>query len=122
MTNSKSKPPSAQRSSAESWRLTLLPADATVEQAIHSLDASAQQIVLAVAEDDVLIGTVTDGDIRRALLRGLTLESSIDTIVYREPLVVPPQIERELALQLMQSNKVHQLPVVDENRRVVGLH
>lgn len=122
MTNSTSKPASAQRRSAESWRLTLLPADATVEQAIHSLDASAQQIVLAVAEDDVLIGTVTDGDIRRALLRGLTLESSIDTIVYREPLVVPPQIERELALQLMQSNKVHQLPVVDENRRVVGLH
>ena len=107
---------------SERWRLTLLPADATVEQAIHSLDESAQQIVLAVAEDDVLIGTVTDGDIRRALLRGLTLDSSIDSIVYRDPLVVPPQIERDLALQLMQSNKVHQLPVVDEQRRVVGLH
>jgi NDP-sugar pyrophosphorylase family protein len=42
--------------------------------------------------------------------------------VYREPLVVPPQVSRETVLQLMQANKLRQLPVVDEARRVIGLH
>ena len=69
-----------------------------------------------------LLGTLTDGDIRRGLLRGLDMSSSIETIIYRDPLVVPPQLSRETVLQLMRVNKIHQLPVVDAERRVVGLH
>ncbi len=107
---------------AESWRKALLPADATLKQAIGNLDETALQIALVVSSDGTLIGSVTDGDIRRGLLRGLDLNSSIDAIIYREPLVVPPELGRDTALQLMQANKIHQLPVVDEHRRVVGLH
>lgn len=80
------------------------------------------QIVLVVSPDGTLLGTLTDGDIRRGLLRGLDLNSSIDAIIYREPLVVPPRLGRDTVLQLMQANKIHQLPIVDEGRRVVGLH
>ena len=50
------------------------------------------------------------------------LSSPIESIIHREPLVVPPQWGRDMVLQLMQANRVHQLPVVDEQRRVVGLH
>ena len=42
--------------------------------------------------------------------------------MYREPLVVPPSLGRDSVLQLMRANRFHQLPVVDERRRVVGLH
>lgn len=104
------------------WRKALLPANATLQQVISSLDETALQIALVVSADGTLLGTITDGDIRRGLLRGLTLGSAIDEIIYREPLVVPPQWGRDTVLQLMQANKVHQLPVVDEGRRVVGLH
>ena len=107
---------------AELWRRALLPADATLQQAIRNLDESALQIALVVSPEGTLLGTITDGDIRRALLRGLELGSSIGTIMQREPLVVPPQLVRDTVLQLMQANKIHQLPVVDEQRRVVGLH
>jgi NDP-sugar pyrophosphorylase family protein len=48
--------------------------------------------------------------------------STVESIIHRDPLVVPPQWGRDTVLQLMQANKVHQLPVVDENRFVVGLH
>jgi NDP-sugar pyrophosphorylase family protein len=75
-----------------------------------------------VSADDVLQGTLTDGDIRRGLLRGLNLESPINSLVNQDPLVVLPQLGREAVLQLMQANRIHQLPVVDEKRRVVGLH
>ena len=104
------------------WRKALLPADATLQQVIHNLEETGWQVVLVVSPDGTLVGTLTDGDIRRGLLRGLTLNSSIDAIVYREPLVVPPQLGRDTVLQLMQANKIHQLPVVDPDRRVVGLH
>lgn len=77
---------------------------------------------MVVSDDGLLLGTVTDGDIRRGLLRGLDLKSPIDTIIFRDPLVVPPQLGREVALQLMQANKIHQLPIVNENGVVVGLH
>lgn len=104
------------------WRKALLRADATLQQAIRNLNETGLQIVLVVSPEEALLGTLTDGDIRRGLLSGMDLNSSIDAIIYREPLVVPPQLERDTALQLMQANKVHQLPIVDESRRVLGLH
>jgi dTDP-glucose pyrophosphorylase len=106
----------------ESWRKALLGKDATMKQAIRNLEESAAQIILVVAENDVLAGTLTDGDIRRGLLRGLDLNSSIDAIIHREALVVPPQMSRDMVLHLMQANVIHALPVVDDSRRVVGLH
>jgi len=108
--------------SQERWRKTLLLADAPLRQAIRNLDESGMQIVLAVSADGALIGTLTDGDIRRGLLRGLTLDDSIEPIIHRDPLVAPLQVNRDMVLQLMQANRIHQLPIVDENRRIVGLH
>ena len=104
------------------WRLALLPVGATIQQAIQSLDGSGLQIVLMVEELDILFGTLTDGDIRRALLKGMTLQSQAHEIAHRNPLVSPPEMGRDLVLQLMQANRVHQLPVVDSHRTVVGLH
>lgn len=104
------------------WRSCLLPGSASVQGAIECLERSALQIVLVVDDDDLLLGTVTDGDIRRGLLRGLELGSPIDSIIYSDPLVVPPLLGAEAVLQLMKANKVNQLPVVDEQRRVTGLH
>jgi dTDP-glucose pyrophosphorylase len=100
----------------------MLSATSTLQQAIQNLDASTLQIILVVADDGFLVGTLTDGDIRRGLLRGMDLNSSIETIVTREPLLAPSQWGYEMVLQLMQVNKIHQMPIVDEHRRVVGLH
>jgi dTDP-glucose pyrophosphorylase len=107
---------------AEAWRKALLPQEATVQQAIRNLDESGLQITLVVNSYGVLLGTVTDGDIRRGLLRGLTLQSAVEPIIHRDPLVVPPDLPRNTALALMQANKIRQLPVVDDERRLVGLH
>jgi dTDP-glucose pyrophosphorylase len=107
---------------SDRWRCALMPAEITLQLAIRNLDETGLQIIMVISGDGTLIGTLTDGDIRRGLLRGLDLNSRIDSIIFREPLVVPLQVGRETVLQLMQANKIHQLPVVDENRRVVGLY
>lgn len=104
------------------WKKTLLPLCSTLRQAIKNLDYSALQIALVISEDNILQGTITDGDVRRGLLKGLDMDSAVEKIIFREPLVVPPEMSREMVLHLMRANKVHQIPVVDDRRRVVGLH
>ncbi|WP_246120913.1 nucleotidyltransferase family protein [Chitinolyticbacter meiyuanensis] len=104
------------------WRRTLLGLGSTIEDAIRCLDQSGLQIVLVIDTDLRLIGTLTDGDIRRAMLRGMGLTSAVDSIFHKQPLVAPLEMGRELVLQLMQINRIHQLPVVDANHHVVGLH
>ncbi len=100
----------------------MLPTEGTVQDAIRSLDKSGLQIVLVTAGDERLVGTLTDGDIRRGLLRGLGMGDSIGGIVNRSPLVVPPELGRDAVIQFMQANKIHQLPIVGPDRRLVGLH
>ena len=104
------------------WQQTLLPTNATLQEAIRNLDESALQIVLVVSEDGILQGTLTDGDIRRGLLRGCDLETPINEIMFHSPLVAPPEMGREMVLHLMRANKLLQLPVVDAEHRVIGLH
>jgi len=106
----------------EHWREALLDSEATVEDAIASLDRSGLQIALVTRADDALVGTVTDGDIRRGLLRGLTLDAPVQEIVHREPMIVPPELPEEAVLQIMSANKINQLPIVDGNRQLRGLH
>ncbi len=110
------------KAAAGAWQLALIPEVATLGDIIRNLNHSALQLAMVVSTEGTLIGTLTDGDVRRGLLRGLDLSSPINSIVFRTPLVVPPQLGREMVLQLMQANKIRQLPVVDQDRRVVGMH
>lgn len=67
-------------------------------------------------------GTISDGDIRRGLLKGLDLNSPITNVIHRNPLVVPPEMGRDMVMQLMVVNKIQQIPVINEHRHIVGLH
>ena len=104
------------------WRQAVLPANASMHEAIRNLDQVAIKIVLVTNEAGELEGTLSDGDIRRGLLKGLSLNSPIASVIHHNPLVVPPEMARELVMQLMVTNKVQQIPVVDERHHVVGLH
>lgn len=109
-------------SNASNWRETLLQEDASIEKAILCLNEASVQIAIVVNKAGELVGTITDGDIRRGLLRGLHVGSPIDGIIYRNPMVVPPEMRSETVAQLMRANRLHQVPIVDESRHVVGLH
>lgn len=106
----------------ELWRQAILLVHATIEQAIRNLDQVAIKIVLVVNERNELEGTISDGDIRRGLLKGLDLNSPIAGVIHRNAFVVPPEMGREMVMQLMVANKIQQIPVVDEQHHVIGLH
>lgn len=99
-----------------------MPLGRAFKDAIANLNDTGLQIVLVLDEQDTLLGTVTDGDIRRGLLRGMQLESPIGSIMRRNSMVVPPEMSREIVEHLMRANKLRQVPVVDAQHRVLGLH
>lgn len=104
------------------WRQAILPTHSTIEEVIRNLDKVAIKIVLVINERGELEGTISDGDVRRGLLKGLNLASPITAVIHRNPLVVPPEMGREMVMRLMVANKIHQIPVVNEQHRIVGLH
>lgn len=106
----------------ELWRRATVPVGDTIEAVVRSLNDTALQIALIVSGDMLLEGTVTDGDVRRGLLRGLTLASPVSAVMHKESFVVPAGLSREGALDMMLANNVRHLPVVDAQRRLVGLH
>ncbi len=106
----------------EIWRNSVLLETATIRDAVCCLDQVAIKIVLIVDASGKLAGTISDGDIRRSLLRGLGMNSPITKVIHRNPFVAPPDMTCETIMQLMVANKIQQIPVVDDQRHLVGLH
>jgi dTDP-glucose pyrophosphorylase len=104
------------------WRKTLAFEESTLGSIIEQLNDSGLQIVLVVSRDEVLIGTITDGDIRRGLLRGLDMNSGVEAIVNRDAMVAPNQMSRDSAKEFMRVNKIHALPILNDSRQVVGMY
>ncbi len=106
----------------ESWRNAILLEASTIKDVVENLDRVAIQIVLILDDAGGLIGTVTDGDVRRGLLGGLDLKSPATEIIQRRPMVVKPGVSRVEIQSLMSASKIHQIPIVDGDGMVVGLH
>jgi dTDP-glucose pyrophosphorylase len=96
--------------------------EATVRQALEAIDRGASAIALVTGNDGRLHGVITDGDIRRGLLGGAGLESSILEFANDQPHVVTPDVTRAAVLDLMRSLRISEVPVVDETGTLVGLH
>jgi len=99
----------------------LLSLDCSIQEAIKNLDDVGVKIVLVTDKNQKLIGTISDGDVRRGILKGLDLESPIENILHKNPFVVPPEMPRHMVLQLMEANKIQQIPIVDQKGVVEGL-
>jgi dTDP-glucose pyrophosphorylase len=103
------------------WRKILITSQDPITKAISLLDQEGLQIVLVVDEQLRLVGTITDGDVRRGLIRGLTLESSVSEIMRSDPRSAAKKDGRKEILIKMKALGLLQMPVLDESKVVVGL-
>lgn len=103
------------------WKSILISPETPVLEAIKIIDSSSLQIALVVNDSGKLLGTVTDGDIRRAILKGMPLDSTASSIMYCEPTVASSHESRETMLALMKTRQLRQIPLVDGNGCVIGL-
>lgn len=104
------------------WNDAVVSPKAKIRDAISSLNKSSLRIVLVASDENLLLGTISDGDIRRGLLRGLSIESSIKDVVNIHPISVTRTTSRRDVEQIMSKHKIFQIPVVDEYGVISGLH
>lgn len=103
------------------WKTVAVLPDTSLEQAIGTLDKGGLGIVLVTDANDVLLGTMTDGDVRRALLRHQTMSTPVSEIMCATPQVADSTWSREKLLAVMESTRLLQLPVVDASCRVLAI-
>ncbi len=104
------------------WEKLQLYPHSSIREAIEILNETAMKVILVTESSGVLLGTVSDGDIRRGLLKGLNLASPLSGILRKRPIVVTKDVERKSVLAKMLSNKIQQIPIVDDCSRVIGIY
>ena len=92
----------------------------TVKEAMAIIDKGSLQFAVVVDDDLKLLGVLTDGDIRRGLLRGLGLESSIESLINKHPVVANINDTKERILELANEKKLHQIPIIS-NGKLIGI-
>ena len=95
--------------------------DATLAEAIGKVDSSGLQVALVLAANGSLDGILTDGNIRRAILSGKSLEVPVSEVMNAQPTTVPADTSTEEMLGLMRRLTIHHLPLLNEQGQVVGL-
>lgn len=100
----------------------IVPQSGTIRDAMLALDRGSLEIALVVDESRRLVGLMTDGDIRRALLRGCALTDLVADHMRRNFISVAMTAGRAEVIDLMQARYIQQIPVVDGDGRLVGLH
>lgn len=103
------------------WIQTLVRPDTTVRAAMSRMEASELRIALVTNEERMLEGIVTDGDIRRGILSGVSLDEPVTSVMNDDPTVAPSDRTREEVLTLMREKHLLHIPIVDDRGRVVGL-
>lgn len=93
----------------------------SIREALRIIDTGAMKIAIVVDEVGKLIGTLTDGDIRRGLLKGMELDDPIRDIYNSRPISVNISDPREKIIELAVSRRLYQIPVVDDEGRVIRL-
>jgi dTDP-glucose pyrophosphorylase len=97
--------------------------DATIQEAMQAIDSGKIEIAFVVEGEELhLIGTVSDGDVRRALLAGARLQDPVVAYANRSFTSVRSEAERSEVLDLMRARDFSQIPIVDDKGRLVGIH
>jgi len=105
----------------KNWKNVLVSPDSSIRETIHILDKGALRIALVVDISNRLIGTVSDGDIRRGILKGIDLDNKVSQVMNTSPLVSTKFESRENISLLMRQKQIHQIPLVDEEGFLIGL-
>jgi len=94
----------------------------TVRDAMRAITDNWRELALVADAERRVLGVITDGDIRRGLLEGLTLESPATAVMTRDYVSVRPETDRVGVLDLMRARSIRHVPVLDEERRLIGIH
>jgi len=105
---------------SNNWQKKLVSPLSHIQDVLQIIDNESLQLALVVDIDNRLLGTVTDGDIRRALINGVALSHPVSEIMSTTPTVVDCSTSKDQLLELMNAKQLNSIPILDKGI-VVGL-
>lgn len=103
------------------WEKSVVSESLSILEAMKVINRHSTHGVVVVSPTYSLLGTVTDGDIRRAVLNGLSMEEPVSKIMNPKPSFLLQEASAQIALDLMKEKDINLLPVVDAEHKVVGI-
>ena len=107
--------------SSFNWKASILSEENLIKDVIKNLNKTNLQIAL-ITRKKKLIGTITDGDIRRGLLKGYSIKENLKKILKKNSITVGPETSYKEARDLMKSKSILQIPIISKDKKVLGLH
>ena len=104
----------------ERLKKILIKPGVSIKQALKQMDAMGKKTLVVVDDQNVLLGTLTDGDVRRWILKGKDLTQSVSHAMNPDPVTLSHDFEEEMAKQVMVKKCLECLPVVDNKKCVVS--
>ncbi|HGY9583144.1 nucleotidyltransferase family protein [Vibrio harveyi] len=99
-----------------SWKKAVLSPSQAIKTALEIIDSEALRVALVVADDNRLLGVVTDGDIRRGLLAGKGLDSPVSEVMNSNPITAKASSSREELIELMNKLDILFIPLIDDGK------
>ncbi|MDP2939776.1 MAG: nucleotidyltransferase family protein [Candidatus Omnitrophota bacterium] len=104
----------------ETLKKIIVNSDLSIKQALKRMDETGEKILFVAKDTNVLLGTVTDGDIRRWILKGFSLSRPISKLMNTNPVVLNEGYSKEEAKNLMISKAIECIPIIDDERHVMS--
>ena len=93
----------------------------TIKDTIEAINNGSIRLAIVVDNENRLLGTISDGDIRRAILKGKQLNDKIDTIYNKNPFFITHNYNRQKLISFCKKNKIYQIPVVNKKNEVIDI-
>jgi len=96
--------------------------NSNIKQAIKILNKYGSKTIIVINNNNKLIGTLSDGDIRRSIIKGFNLESSINKIYNKKPIFIyENEIDKKKIRQIFLKKKIHLIPVINKKKKLVKI-
>lgn len=101
--------------------MSRIPQHSSLRDAIQCINRAATKIALVCTTEGTLVGTITDGDIRRALLQGASLDASITPYMNTRPVTAQHTDSMQKVKHVAQQHGVHHIPLLNDSGHVVDI-
>lgn len=100
----------------------IIKADQSIRRAMEAIENNWHEIVFVEDENHKIVGTVTDGDIRRGLLAGRTFETTVEEIMSKKFVKVSKEVDRATVLDMMKAYSIRQIPIINDDNKLIAIH
>lgn len=105
----------------KNWETTIVQVECSIFDAVQAIDRGGGQVAVVTDKQQALAGLVTDGDIRRAILKGTPLTDPVSSIMRKDCVVASYESSPEQLLDIIKTRGIRVVPLIDSQKRVHGL-